>query len=70
MNARLRTPGESKTWTRLLAFQVTEGVEMSLHEIAAVAGVTKQAIASVEERALRKLARQSKVMKQLMEFLR
>jgi len=63
VNARVLRIGEHRTyrsgtnWPAVLAYEVQEGVEMTLEEIATVAGVTKEAVRQVEASAFRKLAR-------------
>ncbi len=56
-------------WPALLAYQVKDGHEMTLEEIAQVAGITCERVRQIEASALRKLARRAAVLR-LREELR
>ena len=64
MNASIRyRVGQHKrdragtSWSKLMAYEVVPGVEMTLEEIAHVAGVSKARIGQIYDVALRKLCR-------------
>ena len=48
---------------KLLAYPIEEGEEMTLEEIAAVAGITRERVRQIEQSAFRKLARLVAVMR-------
>lgn len=64
-----RTPG-SIDWAAVMAYRVKSGQEMTLEEIGAVAGCSRERIRQVEFSALRKLAGRPAVKAAVNEALR